>query len=93
MMKVGLEWIEGVKSNKKYSSLLLALFMTLALDTVMIFTMTSINIGWNELFFQRWLQGWIIGFAVAFPTSLATLPIARKITTQLVAKQPQNKPE
>jgi len=60
--------------------------MTLALDTVMTFTMISINTGWNVGFLQRWLQSWIIGFAVAFPTSLLTLPIARKVTTLLTAE-------
>lgn len=75
-----------LKCNKKYSGLLIAFFMTLALDTVMTFTMTSINTGWNAGFLQRWLQSWIIAFAVAFPTSLIALPIARKITTLLITE-------
>jgi len=60
--------------------------MTLALDTVMTFAMNSINSGWTAGFFQRWLQGWLIGFAVAFPTSVLTLPLARKITALLVSE-------
>ena len=60
--------------------------MTLALDTVMTFTMISINTGWTVGFFQRWLQSWIVGFAVAFPTSLVTVPIARKVATLLMAE-------
>lgn len=75
-----------MKFDKKYSGIVIALFMTLALDTVMTFTMTSINIGLSAVFFQRWLQAWIIGFAVAFPTSLIALPIARKLTKLLVTE-------
>jgi hypothetical protein len=75
-----------LKLDKKYSGLLIAFFMTLALDTVMAFTMTSINIGWTELFLQRFLQAWIMGFAVAFPTSLVAIFFARKIVSSLISE-------
>jgi hypothetical protein len=75
-----------LKLDKKYSGLLIAFFMTLALDTVMAFTMTSINIGWTEMFLQRFLQAWIIGFAVAFPTSLVAIFFARKIVSSLISE-------
>jgi hypothetical protein len=60
--------------------------MTLALDRVMAFTMTSINIGWTEMFLQRFLQAWIIGFAVAFPNSLVAIFFARKIVSSLISE-------
>jgi hypothetical protein len=75
-----------LKLDKKYSGVLIAFFMTLALDTVMAFTMTSINIGWTELFLQRFSQSWIIGFVVAFPTSIVAIFVARKIVSSLVSK-------
>jgi hypothetical protein len=75
-----------LKLDKKYSGLLIAFFMTLALDRVMAFTMTSINIGWTEMFLQRFLQAWIIGFAVAFPTSLVAIFFARKIVSSLISE-------
>jgi hypothetical protein len=78
--------MEELKSDKKYSVLLIAFFMTIALDTVMTFVMTSINTGWNAGIFQRWLQAWIIGFAVAFPTSIFALPLARKLTALLMSE-------
>ena len=76
-----------MKVDKKYSGLLVAFFMTLALDTTMTFAMTSINTGWTADFLQRFLQGWIIGFVVAFPTSLVAIPLARRLATLLVSEQ------
>ena len=77
-----------MKINKKYSGLLVAFFMTLALDTTMTFTMTSIITGWTADFLQRFLQGWVIGFIVAFPTSVLVIPLARKLTSLIVSEQP-----
>ena len=73
-----------LKLNKKYSGLLVAFFMTLALDTTMTFTMTTINTGLTEVFLHRFLNGWIIGFIVAFPTSILVIPLARRLTAKLV---------
>ena len=80
-------WISALKVDKKYFGLLSAFFMTLALDTTMTFTMTSINTGWTADFLQRFLYGWIIGFVVAFPTSLLAVPIARRLATSLVSEE------
>ena len=73
-----------LKLNRKYSGLLVAFFMTLALDTTMTFTMTTINTGWTEGFIHKFLNGWIIGFIVAFPTSLIIIPFARWVASKLV---------
>ena len=73
-----------LKVSKKYSGLLVAFFMTLALDTTMTFTMTTINTGWTESFFHKFLNGWIIGFIVAFPTSLIVIPLARWVVSKFV---------
>jgi len=58
--------------------------MTIALDTTMTFAMTTINTGWTEGFFYRFISGWLIGFVVAFPTSLLVIPLARRIVDRLV---------
>ena len=76
----------GLKLDKKYLNLLIAFFMTLALDTTMTFTMISMNTGWTAGFLQRFLQAWLIGFAVAFPTSILAIPIARKLASLLVSE-------
>ena len=70
--------------SKRYFGVLVAFFMTLTLDTTITFTMTTINIGWNEEFITKFLSGWAIAFCVAFPTSIIMIPIARRITSKLV---------
>ena len=80
-------WMVGVlKIKKKYSALLTATIMTLALDTTMTFTMTTINSGWTAEFLQRFLRGWAIGFAVALPTSILVIPLARMIVKRLTSE-------
>jgi hypothetical protein len=74
----------GLKSNSKVRELLVAFFMTLALDTTMSFVMVTINTGWNEGFIYRFLNNWLIGFFVAFPTSILAIPIAKKLANKLV---------
>lgn len=73
-----------LKLDRKYSELLVAFFMTLALDTTMTFTMTTINSGWTEGFLYRFIVGWIVGFVVAFPTSILIIPLARGLVAKLV---------
>ena len=80
-------WMVGVlKIKKKYSALFTATIMTLALDTTMTFTMTTINSGWTAEFLQRFLRGWAIGFAVALPTSILVIPLARMIVKRLTSE-------
>ena len=69
--------------TKKSFGLLVAFFMTLALDTAMTFTMTSLNIGWTSNFFQVFFKNWMIGFMIAFPTSILVLPLARRLASKL----------
>ena len=75
-------WLPALKINKKYSGLLTAIIMTLALDS----TMTSINTGWTAGFLQRFVNVWIIGFAVALPTSLLVIPLARMLVNRIVSQ-------
>jgi len=75
-----------LKIDKKYSPLLTAIIMTVALDTTMTFTMTTINSGWTSGFIQRFLMGWTIGFAAALPTSLLVIPLARMIVKRIVSE-------
>ena len=76
----------ALKLDKKYSGLLMAIIMTLALDSTMTFTMTSINTGWTAGVFQRFANGWIIGFVVALPTSLLVIPLARRLVNRIVSE-------
>ena len=75
-----------LKLDKKYSGLLTAIIMTIALDSTMTFTMISINTGWTAGFFQRFVNGWIIGFAVALPTSILAFQLARRIVNRIVSE-------
>ncbi len=79
-------WLSAMKVNRKYSTLLTALFMTLAMDSTMTFTMNTIMTGWTPGFLQRFLGGWVIGFAVGLPTSLLVIPFARKLVNKLVSE-------
>ena len=72
--------------DRKYFGLIVALFMTLALDSTMTFAMTSINAGWTESFLQIFLRNWVIGFVIAFPTSILVLPLARKTASKLTSE-------
>ena len=69
--------------SKRYFGVLVAFFMTLTLDTAITFTMTTINVGWNEEFVTKFLTGWTIAFCVAFPTATIMIPIARRIANKL----------
>jgi len=71
-------------NSNKLRGILVAFFMTLALDTTMTFVMTIVNTGWDEGFIFRFLKGWIIGFIVVFPTSILVIPIAKKLATKLI---------
>ena len=75
-----------LKLDKKYSGLLTAIIMTIALDSAMTFTMISINTGWTVGFLHRFVNGWLIGFAVAFPTSLLAFQLARRIVNRIVSE-------
>ena len=81
--------MEFLRVNKKFYGLIVAFFMTLALDTTMTFTMTSINTGWTSDFLPRFLQSWVLGFVVAFPTSILILPLARKAASKVTSKHQQ----
>jgi hypothetical protein len=78
--------LSALKLDKKYSGLLIAIIMTVVLDSAMSFTMISINTGWTAGFLQRFANGWIIGFAVALPTSLLVIPLARKLVNRIVTE-------
>ena len=75
-----------MKINKKYYGLLIALIMTMALDSVMTFTMVSVTTGWTAGFLERFVNGWLIGFAVALPTTLLVIPLARKLVNRLTSE-------
>lgn len=72
-----------LKVNRKYSTVLTALFMTLCMNTTMTFTMTLITVGLSPALPARFLGGFAIGFAVGFPTSLLVIPNIRKLVNRL----------
>ena len=76
----------GLKISKKYYGLLMALIMTVALDSVMTFTMISVATGWTPGFLNRFVESWLIGFVVALPTSLLVFPLARRLVDGLVSE-------
>jgi hypothetical protein len=75
-----------LKINKKYYGLLITVIMTIALDTVMAFTMVSVTTGWTAGFLERFVNAWLISFAVALPTSLIVFPVARKLVEHLTSE-------
>jgi len=64
----------------------MALFMTIALDSAMTFTMVSVTTGWTSGFLERFVFGWLIGFAVALPTSILVFPLARKLVNRVTSE-------
>ena len=75
-----------VKLSARYSNLLLAFFMVLVLDTVMTFTMVSVQVGWTSFFPMAFLGGWLIGFAVGLPTSLLVMPLVSQQVKKLTSE-------
>jgi hypothetical protein len=78
-------WILALKINKKYSGFLTVFIMVIALDSTMSFVMTSVNVGWTEMFLQNFVNGWLIGFVVALPTSIIVLPLANRLVNKIVS--------
>ena len=75
-----------MKIDKKYSGLLTAFIMVIALDSTMSFVMTSVNVGWTEVFLEKFVNAWIIGFVVALPTSIVVIPLARRLVNRIVSE-------
>lgn len=69
-------WI-ALKVSKKYSTLLLATFMTLAMDLAMTFTMVAVMTGFTSSFLERFIGGFAIGFVVGLPTSLIVIRLVK----------------
>ena len=77
--------MNSVKVSKKYSTLLLATFMTLAMDFAMTLTMTLVMTRVDPGFPLRFFGGYLIGLAVGIPTSVIVIPYARKLVQRLTA--------
>ena len=78
--------MSALRLSRKYSGLLTAIIMTIALDSAITFTMISIYTGWPPGFLQRFVNGWLIGFVVALPISLLVIPLARRIVNRIVSE-------
>jgi len=70
--------------GKYLRDVLFGAFMSLGMSFAMSLTLTLINLGLVQDFPARWLQAFLIGFAVSFPTSLAIIPLVRRIVNKLV---------
>jgi hypothetical protein len=58
------------KMDKKYVPYLTALFMGLSMGVMMSFVMTTINAGFGEGFFLKWLKAFGGGVSISIPTAL-----------------------
>ena len=58
--------------------------MSLGMSLAMSIAFTLINSGLVPDFPARWLRAFLMGFAVGFPTSLAIIPLVRRIVNRLV---------
>ncbi len=74
-----------MKINEKYSTVLFALFMTLAMDFTMTLTMTILMTGFDSGFPLRFSGGFLIGFIVGFPTSLIVIPVVRRTVNKMIS--------
>jgi hypothetical protein len=77
--------VRTVNINKKYSIILFALFMTLAMDFAITLTMTVLMTGIDAGFPMRFAGGLLIGFIVGLPTSILVIPVVRKTVNKLTA--------
>ena len=66
--------------GKYLRDVLFGAFMSLAMSIAF----TLINLGLVPDFPARWLRAFLMGFAVGFPTSLAIIPLVRRIVNRLV---------
>ncbi len=84
-------WCLVLKLGGRYSNLLTGFFMVLVLDTVMTFTMVSVQVGWTPGFAMAFLVGWVVGFGVAFPTSLLAMPLIGRLVKKVKSDNPETK--
>lgn len=68
-----------MKVDKKYYSVLIALFMSVAMAFSISLLLTYINVGLTEDFLQKWLRWFGIGFAVGLPVALVVFPIIKRL--------------
>lgn len=76
-----------MKVNKKYSTILFALFMTVTMDFAMTLAMTILMTGIDSGFPLRFTGGFLIGFIVGFPTSLSVIPVVRRTVNKMTGSQ------
>jgi hypothetical protein len=80
------ELFPALKINQKYYGLLMALFIRIALDSAMSFTMVSVTTGWTAGFLEKFVNAWLIGFIVILPTSLLVFSLERKLVNRLTSE-------
>lgn len=72
-----------VRVNKKYSTILFGVLLSLGMSFSMSLVLTLINLGFVPDFFEKWIRAFAIGFIVSFPTSMLIIPIVRRIVSKL----------
>jgi len=68
-----------LKINRKYAGLLTGLLMSITMSTVMALIMTSVNIGFNEQFLIKFLDGLSFSLCISIPTGLLVSPRIRRL--------------
>ena len=75
----------GGKIPAKYGDILFKLILTAIMSLIMSITITFLNIGFSEHFFEKWIVAFAGGFIVSFPAVLIAVPIAKKLVGKTVA--------
>lgn len=70
-----------LKINKKYSTVLFGVFMSLGMSCSQSLVLSIINL--RGFYVDKWFVAFAIGFIVSLPTSLAIIPIVRRIVDKL----------
>jgi hypothetical protein len=67
--------------------LLFGSIMAFAMSLFMSFVMVAINVGFNDLFFLRWMKSWAIGFIAALPAVLLLAPQVNRLVNEILKNQ------
>ncbi|MBD3919733.1 DUF2798 domain-containing protein [Paenibacillus sp. PR3] len=58
-----------MKLNKKYEYILFTFLMAFGMSCIISFFNCVINVGFHEVFLEKWLAAWRNSFVIAFPAA------------------------
>ncbi|MEM3597015.1 MAG: DUF2798 domain-containing protein [Candidatus Bathyarchaeia archaeon] len=70
-----------MRVDKRYATVLFGIFMSLGMSFSQSLVISIINL--RGFYLEKWLLAFAIGFAVSLPTSLAIIPIVKRIVKKL----------